>query len=106
MRGGEFNRAVLGGARFSGAKLLMTDFRGANLEDARELGSEQLSQALTDRTTILPNGAKGPYIKGSGSEKPRIRIVISADEESSLREAISTQTPKPEDQGSTLDPNT
>jgi len=48
-----------------------TDLRGANLKGARELTSEQLMQALTDATTILPNGNRGPYIRYSGAEKPR-----------------------------------
>jgi hypothetical protein len=26
--------------------------------------------SLTDNTTILPNGKKGPYMKSSGAEKP------------------------------------
>jgi hypothetical protein len=49
---------------------VMADFRGANLEGARELTSEQLQHALTDRTTILPNGSRGPYTRHSGAEKP------------------------------------
>jgi hypothetical protein len=29
-----------------------------------------LSQARTDEFTTLPNGRKGPYLKGSGAERP------------------------------------
>jgi hypothetical protein len=29
-----------------------------------------LCQALTDQTTILPNGKHGPYLKRSGAERP------------------------------------
>jgi uncharacterized protein YjbI with pentapeptide repeats len=57
----DFSRCVLGGARFSGAQMTTTDLRGANLQGARELTSEQLMQALTDATTILPNGNRGPF---------------------------------------------
>jgi hypothetical protein len=32
----------------------------------------QLSQALTGSTTILPNGRRGPYMRYSGAEKPRV----------------------------------
>jgi uncharacterized protein YjbI with pentapeptide repeats len=62
---------VLDGARFAGAQLLSSDFRGANLRGARDLTQEQLMQALTDSGTILPNGTKGPYLRFSGAEKPR-----------------------------------
>jgi uncharacterized protein YjbI with pentapeptide repeats len=69
-RGGDFSRAALKGARFGGALLHTADFRGANLLGARELSPEQLQQALTDDTTILPNGKRGPYLRYSGAEKP------------------------------------
>jgi uncharacterized protein YjbI with pentapeptide repeats len=71
MRGGEFGRAVLSGARFGGAQFQIVDFRGANLRGARELTAEQLSQALTDPSTTLPNGSFGPYLKNSGAERAR-----------------------------------
>jgi len=32
--------------------------------------AEQLGMSVTDQTTILPNGKKGPYMKYSGAEKP------------------------------------
>jgi len=50
---------VLAGARFEGAQLSTADFRGANLEGARDLTAAQLGQALTDRGTTLPNGSHG-----------------------------------------------
>jgi uncharacterized protein YjbI with pentapeptide repeats len=71
LRGGNFDRAVLAGARFAGAQLRSTDFRGTNLQDARELTPQQLLEAITDRTTILPNGTKGPYMRASGAERPK-----------------------------------
>jgi hypothetical protein len=43
--------------------------RGANLQGARELTPNQLAQARTDSTTILPDGAKGPYMKHCGHER-------------------------------------
>ena len=43
------------------------------MDGAREMTMEQLCQALTDRTTVLPNGRRGPYMRYSGAEKPRIR---------------------------------
>ena len=46
------------GARFGGAQLATADFRGANLQGAREMTPEQLMLCLTDQTTTLPNGKK------------------------------------------------
>ncbi len=70
LRGGDFCRAILAGARFAKAQLVTVDFRGANLQGARELTAEMLMQSLTDQTTTLPNGKKGPFMKFSGAEKP------------------------------------
>ena len=71
LRGGNFAHAVLDGARFGGALLAMTDLRGASLRGAREMTPEQLSQALTDHRTILPNGSHGPYMRNSRAERVR-----------------------------------
>jgi uncharacterized protein YjbI with pentapeptide repeats len=71
LQGVTFRDAILQGARLGGADTFTTDFRGADLKGARELTKEQLSQALTDSYTILPNGSRGPYVKHSGSERPR-----------------------------------
>jgi len=60
-------------ARFGGAKMFAADLRAADLRGARELTQEQLSQALTDSSTTLPNGKSGPYLRFSGAEKPLIR---------------------------------
>ena len=73
LSGAKFGGADLARARFGGARMLTTDLRGANLDGARELTMSQLSQSLTDRTTVLPNGRRGPYMRYSGAEKPRIR---------------------------------
>ena len=59
----------LEGARFGGAVLKMADFRGANLAGARELTSDQLTGSITDGTTVLPNGKRGPYVRNSGAER-------------------------------------
>ena len=67
--GGDFGLAVLEGARFGGAVLKMADFRGANLAGARELTSDQLMGSITDGTTVLPNGKRGPYVRNSGAER-------------------------------------
>jgi uncharacterized protein YjbI with pentapeptide repeats len=61
MRGGDFGNAKLSGARFGAAQLAMADFRGADLTGALELTGDQLSKALTDATTVLPNGSRGPF---------------------------------------------
>ena len=73
LNGAEFGRANMSGARFGGALLFCADLRGANLRSARELTSEQLCQARTDSTTVLPNGSSGPYMKYSGAERPAMR---------------------------------
>ncbi|HOL73166.1 MAG TPA: hypothetical protein PKW45_17100, partial [Bryobacteraceae bacterium] len=61
-------------ARFEDAQMFTADLRGANLQGARGLTAAQLSQARTDERTILPNGRTGPYVKGSGAERPRPSI--------------------------------
>jgi hypothetical protein len=53
-----------------GADLSSVDFRKADLEGARDLTQTQLGRALTDETTILPNGSRGPYMRRSGAERP------------------------------------
>jgi hypothetical protein len=50
----------------------MADLRGADLTGAREMTSAQLLGALIDDRTILPNGKKGPYLRNSGAEKPKL----------------------------------
>ena len=52
-------------------------FRGADLKGARELTAEQLGQAMTDESTVLPNGRRGPYLRKSGAVKPNA-ILASA----------------------------
>jgi uncharacterized protein YjbI with pentapeptide repeats len=46
------------GADFADAKLVGTILRGADLTDVKNLTSEQLSLAIIDATTILPNYLK------------------------------------------------
>ena len=71
LRGSDFSDAVLDGARFGNAQLSMADFRGASLRGVREITAEQLSRALTDHQTVLPNGSRGPYLRFSGAERFR-----------------------------------
>jgi serine/threonine-protein kinase len=73
LTGASFTRAVLCGSRFGEADLSLADLRGANLRGARELTAAQLMAARTDDRTILPDGRRGPYLKGSGAESPRRR---------------------------------
>ena len=47
--------AIFRGADFAGASLKGTILRGADLSDATNLTLEQLSQAVIDSATILPN---------------------------------------------------
>ena len=72
LNGSTFQDALFEGARFLGANCLGADFRGANLKGAKEFSPEMLAQSRTDQKTILPNGAPGPYFKGSGSERPSL----------------------------------
>jgi uncharacterized protein YjbI with pentapeptide repeats len=59
-----FGGSLLHRTRFGGADLFSADLRGADLKGARELTPSQLSQAVTDKLTILPNGQCGPFIRG------------------------------------------
>jgi serine/threonine-protein kinase len=81
LTGADFSEATLGGSDFSGsslravqmsgANLFGANFCGADLTGARDLTQQQLLQARTDHSTILPNGSRGPYIRFSGAEKPK-----------------------------------
>ena len=53
------------------ANLMAADFRGAVLQGAKELTATQLLRARTSNTTVLPSGARGPFIRGGGTEFPR-----------------------------------
>jgi uncharacterized protein YjbI with pentapeptide repeats len=70
LSGVDLNRTNLMSAQFDEAVLFAADLRGANLRGARGMSSLQLSQARTDSDTTLPNGSRGPYLRGSGAEKP------------------------------------
>lgn len=59
----DFSYAVLTKSFFRDAILMATDLRGSTMQDAMEITSRQLDQALTARTTILPNGAAGPFVR-------------------------------------------
>ena len=68
--GVDFTGATLTNALLDGAVLFAADLRGADLRGARGMTGLQLSQARTDSDTVLPSGGKGPYLRGSGGERP------------------------------------
>jgi serine/threonine protein kinase, bacterial len=70
LTGIEFCAARLHGARMGETKLFAANLCGADLTGAQGLTSAQLSQARTDERTILPSGRRGPYLEGSGAERP------------------------------------
>jgi uncharacterized protein YjbI with pentapeptide repeats len=47
--------AIFRGANFKDAVLKGTILRGADLRDAKNLTREQLAEAITDETTLLPD---------------------------------------------------
>jgi uncharacterized protein YjbI with pentapeptide repeats len=53
--GADATKAVFRGVDFKGARLRGTVLRGADLTDAKNLTIEQLSEAVIDDDTILPN---------------------------------------------------
>ena len=55
MSGADATKAVFRGVDFKGARLRGTVLSGADLTDARNLTIEQLSEAVIDDDTILPN---------------------------------------------------
>jgi uncharacterized protein YjbI with pentapeptide repeats len=55
MAGADASNAILRGADFAGAILQGTILRGADLTDAKNLTIEQLSKAVIDDRTVLPN---------------------------------------------------
>jgi uncharacterized protein YjbI with pentapeptide repeats len=73
LNGASFCRSTLSRACFGDAKLFAADLRAADLRGAHELTPTQLGQARTSDETLLPNGFKGPYMKGSGAERPARR---------------------------------
>lgn len=55
MAGADATNAILRGADFSNAILRGTILRGADLTDAKNLTMKQLSEAIIDDDTLLPN---------------------------------------------------
>jgi len=51
----DFSGCDLRGADFGGANLLLADLTGATLTDAKGLSTEQIEDAITDETTVLPS---------------------------------------------------
>jgi len=72
----DFSSSSLENSRFGGANLTTANLTGAILSGARELTGQQLGAARTAADTTLPNGVRGPYRKGSGSERPLVRPLI------------------------------
>ena len=62
LRGGSLFSARLAGAMLKGA-----DLRGTNLRCATGLTDSQLSAAVTDAASVLPDGSPGPFQPGSGA---------------------------------------
>jgi uncharacterized protein YjbI with pentapeptide repeats len=58
--------------RLQNARLDGADLRGANLRCASGLNDAQLSAALTDESTVLPNGSQGPF--QAAADTTRINI--------------------------------
>ena len=65
--------ASLANSRFAGAMVKAADFTTASLLGARDLAPHQLSMARTAAGTTLPNGSAGPFMKGSGAERAKMR---------------------------------
>jgi hypothetical protein len=65
--------ASLAHSRFSLAELNATNFTSAVLKGARELSRRQLTLARTNSGTTLPDGTSGPFMNGSGAERPKQR---------------------------------
>jgi uncharacterized protein YjbI with pentapeptide repeats len=55
LAGTDATNAIFRGANLKGANLKGTILRGADLRDARDLTWEQLSEAIIDETTKLPD---------------------------------------------------
>ena len=68
--GANLSGTDLRGANLRGVKLLRAVLSGANLYEATGLTEEQLASAITDETTTLPDGSKGPFQPGSGAHQP------------------------------------
>jgi hypothetical protein len=60
-------------ANFEGADIRGVDFSGANLSRVKNLRAQDLSKAITDSHTLLPNGSGGPFIIGTGAHRPKAR---------------------------------
>ncbi len=67
LSGANLRGADLRGANLSGANLSGANLNGANLRGVGNLTEDQLADALSDETTTLPDGSKGPFKRGSGA---------------------------------------
>jgi uncharacterized protein YjbI with pentapeptide repeats len=73
LRGADLRGASFFSARLENALLADADLRAANLRCASGLSDKQLSVALTDESTVLPDGSQGPFQPGANTT--RISIV-------------------------------
>jgi uncharacterized protein YjbI with pentapeptide repeats len=69
----DFSGAMLLSSNLREANIMATNFRGSVLEGARGLTGSQLSKSHTSQSTILPSGARGPFVQGQYSEMPVFR---------------------------------
>ena len=65
LRGADLRGASLFSARLQNAQLDRADLRGANLRCAVGLMESQLAKAVTDTSTVLPDGTQGPFQSGA-----------------------------------------
>ena len=68
--GADLRGADLRGANLREANLGAANLRMANLRDAKNLTEEQLASVETDEMSVLPDGSKGPFRRGSGAHLP------------------------------------
>lgn len=76
LRGADLRGADLRIADLFRVELDQADLRGANLQDAQFLRPEQLSRAVTDGGTIMPNGTRGPFVTGKGMEQAKDAVPL------------------------------
>ena len=69
LAGADFSYSVLNGCLFEGTILSNVDFRGTDLIGAKGMAGEQLVISRTSENTVLPSGARGPFIRGMGMER-------------------------------------
>jgi len=69
----DFSSGSLLNSRLGGANLTAANLTSTVLHGVRGLTSQQLVSARTGNRTVLPSGAAGPYLRGSGAERPKVK---------------------------------